>query len=235
VRYPAYLEIGAKGGVRAWVFALPGVGVRAASAEAALAALPAAIADEFARLERHGRPWPHASQPVEIVEAERVETTADVRGEESRALFEYEMRPTTDADVALALDRLELARLDAVASIDAMRAALGDDGWLAARVRPGDGGAAGEIVRHLADEEVWLLSRLGNAPPSKLPEPALERLDAARAVVVARLGSLIPGDRERHAVFGGEPWTTRKVLRRLTWHAHFHARELEASCRTLQT
>jgi hypothetical protein len=234
VRYPAYLEIGAKGGVRAWVFALPGVGLHAATPDAALAALPAAIADEFARLERHGRPWPHAAEPVEVIETERVETTADFRRGESRALFQYEMRATTDADLELALDRLELARIDTLAALDRLEAELGE-AWGEARVRAGDGGTAGDIVRHMADEEAWLLSRLGNAPPVKLPEPARERLAAARAAVVERFAQLLPGDRERHAVFGGEPWTTRKVLRRMTWHALVHARELESLCRTLQT
>jgi hypothetical protein len=36
-----------------------------------------------------------------------------------------------------------------------------------------------------------------------------------RALTLERFVNLLPGDRERHAVFAGEQWTTRKVLRRL--------------------
>jgi predicted RNase H-like HicB family nuclease len=231
MRYPAYLEIGSKNAAWGFVFSLPGVAVRAPSAEAALAALPQAIADEFVRLERHGRPWPNAAQPVEVVESERVVSAdADIARGVSRALFQYELRPTTDADVALALDRFELGRRDVLAAIDRLREAHGDDGW--ADVRPARPGArsAGEIATHLADAEAWLLSRLGNAPMGSFPIPPLERLAGARVATLERLTHLLPGDRERHAVFGGEPWTTRKVLRRLVCHERAHGADLEALC-----
>jgi hypothetical protein len=108
----------------------------------------------------------------------------------SHALFRYELRPTRDEDVALVLDRL--AR-------DASELA----------------GASDETLRTLADGEWWLLSRLGTRPFGSFPLEPRERFAAVRALTLERFANLLPGDRERHAVFAGEQWTTRKVLRRL--------------------
>ena len=195
MRYPAYLEVGPGGHALALVFALPGVSVRARTPEAALAALPAAIADELTRLRAAGRALPTdpAAEAIEIVETERIAVTSDVVDGATSALFRYELRPTRPEDVALALDRLALAREELLRAPE------------------------GPHLAELADAEWWLLSRLGNRAPANLP-PATEpraRFDAVREQTIERLTHLLPGDHERHAVFGGEQWTTRKVLRRL--------------------
>jgi hypothetical protein len=191
VRYPAYLEIGPLGHTIAYVFALPGLTVRGRKADGALATLPDAVDAERARLRAAAREVPEG--PVEIAESERVTVTSDVAGGVSSALFQYELRPTRDEDVALALDRMGLAR-EEIGRVDAPSA---------------------EALRALADGEWWLLSRLGTRPFADLPEEPLARLDTVRALTVERFAQLLPGDRERHAVFAGEQWTTRKVLRRL--------------------
>jgi hypothetical protein len=186
VRYPAYLEIGPTGHTIAYVFALPGFSVRARRAEEVLALLPDAVEAELARLRAAGRRVEGGA--VEIAEAER-ETVKT----EGSAIFKYELRPTRDEDIALALDRMALAR-EEIARIPA---------------------PAPEALRALADGEWWLLSRLGTRAWANLPEEPLERLDAVRALTLERFAALLPGDRERHAVFANEQWTTRKVLRRL--------------------
>ena len=193
MRYPAYLEIGPTGHSIAYVFALPGLSVRARRAEDALAALPVAIAAELARV---GAPPDPA---IEVTEAERVSVPTDVENGISTAAFRYELRATRDEDVALALARMELARTEmAQAEDDAFRA--------------------------LADGEFWLLSRMAERPAHPWAADPRERFAAVRAATIARLTNLLPGDRERHAVFGGEVWTTRKVLRRLACHARDAAR-----------
>ena len=224
MRYPAYLEVGPEGDSLAYVFLLPGLQALEASPEAALAALPQAVTEEIARLARHERPWPWAAEPVEIVETERIAVTGDVRQGKSSALFRYELRPTRAEDVALALDRLELSRRDLLAALEALRMARGDD-WESVREGP-DSPQAGETARRAADGELWLLTRLGSGIEMRLPEAPLERLEAVRARTIERLANLLPGDLERHAVFAGEPWTTRKVLRRLVCHERVHGHAL---------
>src|SRR5688572_29929470 len=133
MRYPAYLEVGPSGHCIAYVFSLPGLSLRERRAADALAALPAAIAAELARL---GAP---ADAAIEVNEAERVDVKSDVEHGVSTAAFRYELRPTRDEDVALALDRMERAR-EEMAQAD-------DEAW-----------------RALADGEWWLLSRLPERP-----------------------------------------------------------------------
>jgi hypothetical protein len=198
MRIPVYLEVGAGGATRAWVLLLPGLAVAARSADAALAALPAAVEEELARLERLGRPWAHAGEPLDFVETERVAVDLDLGSGASTALFKHDLRPTRPEDVTAALERLGLAcrEIEAAArgAVDAHR----------------------EPLLRAADGVLWLLSRLGSRPEAAIPDDPLERLLAAERAAVVRLTSeLLPGDVERHAVFLGEPWTTRKVLRRL--------------------
>jgi hypothetical protein len=201
MRIPVYLEIGAGGATRAWALALPGVAVDAAAPEAALAALPAAVAEEVAWLAAAGHPWPHAAEPLEFIETERVDTSVKLEEGAARALFKWDLRPTTPADVAAALARLDLA----CRAIEAAHA-----GAPPVATTP-----VGLRLIETADRLVWLLSRLGTRPVHVLPGGALPRLQAAERIAVERLSNLLPGDLERHAVLAGEPWTTRKVLRRL--------------------
>ncbi|MGH7724243.1 MAG: hypothetical protein ACREOU_02320 [Candidatus Eiseniibacteriota bacterium] len=220
MRYPFYLEVGPHEHTLAYVFLLPGVVSGGRTPEAAWAALPPALAAEFDRLAEHGAPWTHAAEPIELVEAERVTVTSDIERGVSTALFRYELRPTTDQDVALALERLRFSRVDFERVIARARAA-GGDAW-------GSGSRAATIVGEAADTEWWLLSRLGTRPDAKLPPDPVERLPAVHALTVERLTNLLPGDRERHAVFAGEPWTTRKVLRRLLQNERTRTVELAA-------
>src|SRR5689334_19227523 len=165
MRYPAYLEVGPTGHTIAYVFSLPGLSLRARRADDALAALPAAIAAE---LERLGQP---ADPSVEISEAERVDVKSDVEHGVSTATFRYEMRATRDEDVALALDRMERARLE-MGSAD-------DQAWLA-----------------LAEGEWALVSRMAERTQMPWAAEARPRFDAVRAATIERLTHLLPGDRE---------------------------------------
>jgi hypothetical protein len=226
MRYPTYLEVGPAGSTLAYAFALPGVFVKARTADAALAAMPAAIVREHDRLTHAGRAVTGVGEAVEVVETERVSVESDVEHGVASALFRHDLRPTKDEEVPLALDRLELAREELLAAVAHLTATHGER-WIEARARPA-ARAAGETLAHVADVEWWLLSRLGTRPKVILPAEVLERLSTVRAHTVERLTNLLPGDRERHAVFAGEAWTTRKVLRRLVCHERAHADALAA-------
>ncbi|MEP7027285.1 MAG: hypothetical protein ABI960_01700 [Candidatus Eisenbacteria bacterium] len=200
MRYPAYLELGPNGHTIAYVFALPGLVVRTRRADDALAALPAAVAAELARLRAAGRAVAAEDDAIAIAEAERITVATDVEHGVTQAMFKYELRPTRDEDVALALDRMALAREEILRALEG--------------AEPG-GTPAGEALVAQADGEWWLVSKLGTRPLASFPLEPLARFEAVRAMTIERLANLLPGDRERHAVFGGEQWTTRKVLRRL--------------------
>lgn len=161
-------------------------------------ALAALPAAIASELDRLGLP---TDPSIEVSEAERVEVRSDVEHGVSTATFKYELRATRDEDVALALDRMERTRLE-MASADG-------DAWLA-----------------LAESEWWLISRMAERTQMPWAADPRERFEAVRAATIARLTNLLPGDRERHAVLGGEVWTTRKVLRRLA----VNARDAALSC-----
>ena len=154
-------------------------------------ALAALPAAIAAELSRLGLP---SDASIEVTEAERVDVKTDVEHGVSSAVFRYEMRATRDEDVALALDRMERARREMVDADDEAWRALGDSEW-------------------------FLLSRMAERPMLSWSDDVRERFAAIRASTVQRLTNLLPGDRERHAVLGGEVWTTRKILRRLACNA----------------
>ena len=219
MRVPVYLETGARGATRAWVLLLPGVAVDGASPEAALAAVPAAVAAEIALLARGGRPWAHAHEQLEFVETERVDTNVKLEEGAARALFKWDLRPTRPEDVAAALARVGLAR-------DAIEAAV------AGRTEATDveSPTGGRLIA-LTGGMLWLLSRLGSKPTGTLPPEPLARFLGAVQIANERLMNLLPGDLERHAVFAGEPWTTRKVLRRLVQRVREESLALETTPR----
>jgi predicted RNase H-like HicB family nuclease len=199
VRYPVYTETGLEGQAVSYVFRLPGLYVEAAAPERALALLPAAIAMEHEWLARHGVPPPDAGIEIEVDEVERIDLRTDVSRGMWRGLFQYELRATRDADVALAVESARFARQDVLAAVE--RAGAQARAALEPR------------LRGHADAEWELLSRLGTRLSGTLPDDALARLAAVRERAEDRLAHLLPGDRERLAVFGGEKWTARKVLR----------------------
>jgi hypothetical protein len=231
MRVPVYLEVGTGGSTRAWVLVLPGVAAAGRSPEAALAALPAVVAEEAARLARLGRPWAHGAEPLEFVETERVEVDLDLGRGASTALFKHDLRPTRPEDVAAARERFGLACREIEQAVRGLspQAASGAAAGKAAPAAATAPATADDRLVAAAEGILWLVSRLGSRPPAPATGAPLERFLAAERIAVERLSNLLPGDIERHAVFAGEPWTTRKVLRRLA----LLARE-EALLRTVE-
>jgi hypothetical protein len=150
-------------------------------------------------LARHGVHSPFSTEPVEIEEVERIDLGTDVSRGVWRGVFQYELRRTSDEDIETALARARFAREDLLAAW----AALGESDRTALAPR---------LVTH-ANEEWVLLAKLGVRTRAPIPDAPLERIAFVRAQAEDRFRNLLPGDRERLAVFDGEKWTTRKVLR----------------------
>jgi len=189
--------------VTGFVFFFPGLHVQGSSPESVLAALPEAVGAELEWLGGHGVELPQRAEPVEIWEVERIDLGSDVSRGRWVGAFRYERRPTTDADVDLALARTELVRQESRRLLDRLDAAADVE----ARAGPSP------LLSGRAEEIVLLLTRLGTRPEGELPAEPRVRWEAASRLADQRLRALLPGDRERHAVFDGEEWTTRKVLR----------------------
>lgn len=190
---------GRRGRTVGYVFRFPGLFAEAEGPDGVIELLPGAIAAENEWLAGHGVPSPHATEPVEIEEIERIDLATDVSRGIWRGLFQYELRPTTEADVELALERARFAREDLLRSLS------GAPPEAQVAVAP-------RLVAH-ADAEWELLAKLGARLAGDIPAEPLARLAEVRARAEDRLRNLLPGDRERLAVFAGEKWTARKVLR----------------------
>lgn len=178
--------------------------------------MPDAVRAELEWLASRGVELPQRNEPIEIWEVERIDLGTDVSRGRWVGAFRYERRPTTPDDVTLTLARTGLVRSasrEVLATLEESAAEQADL-LLAAR----------------ADETLALLSRLGTRPQAELPAEPRERWEAASRQAEERLQNLLPGDRERHAVFAGEEWTTRKVLRVLAVGERvLHARLAEAA------
>lgn len=199
IRYPAYIEVAPGGRAQGYVFRFPGLFVEAQTPDAALSALTQAASEEMAWLARHGVVLSFATEPIEIEEVERIDMGTDVARGVWRGLFQYELRRTSDEDIELAIERARFARKDLLSLWESLSES--ERAILAPR-----------LVAH-ADEEWELLSKLGARARAQMPDAPLERLAFVRSLAEDRFRNLLPGDRERLAVFDGEKWTTRKVLR----------------------
>lgn len=196
-----------------FVFFFPGLYVEEKSPEAALAAVPEAVGAELEWLAARGVVLAQRHEPVETWEVERIDLASDVSRGRWVGAFRYERRPTTDADVELALERTELVRLASRELLDRLEAARAMHQETAAGAANETLAAAEAMLTVRAAEIVGLLTCLGTRPQGELAGGPRQGWEAASHMAKERLRALLPGDRERHAVFDGEEWTTRKVLR----------------------
>lgn len=226
-----YLDLG-DGGCMAHVLGeLLGCNQTARTRERALIKLERDVAEYAATLRASGEAIPFAD--MERIDLSVVEVSEDqdpwIAGG-TNALFGPEMAPVTPADIASCLRRLETNRsalLDLVRNVPAA-------GY--ADCASGEPRSVANTLSHIADADLWYLSRLGRDlahARQALPTEPIARLEAARAIVIETLPAL--DEAERRQVFVPtiwcsprqlrlrEPWTARKVLRRLLEHERQHA------------
>ncbi len=136
-----------------------------------------------------------------------------------------DFEPLGHDDVAAAVAAMTANRKDLLAAIEAggpegldRRAA--EDAW-----------SVRQVLLHIADTELYYLTRLGLA--ERLPEqPAdadpLPVLDDTRRRVLNELNAVDDEWMNRTVVVDGETWTLRKVLRRLQEHEAEHLAQVQA-------
>jgi GNAT superfamily N-acetyltransferase len=216
------LEPGYDGGrFGAWLLDVPGAFGWARNEGAAISQSMSVAGWWREWLARHGDAWPidpfGASEVVETV-------AASVRdGYERNATFDADRAVLTGDALEAAIRRLDYARADLLALADV----LGDREL----ATDGDERTAGAVLRHLADVEIWLGSRLdpGARYDGRLDEPDDRgHLASTRSWATANLRRLHATDPAAERTDGkGETWTLAKVVRRYVYHAVDHLRELD--------
>ena len=239
-RYMAYLETANDGRCMAHVVELPGCIVGAPRREAALRQLPAAIGDYHAWLRRHGEPAPLADEPIEIEVAGESTGWGPFDPGDAAALFPPDREPLTREQMERYFRLMAHSRPDLLALVQELTDELLD--W---QPDP-ESHSLRRVLRHVGNAEERYVSRI--VPPETLPPewesdedvPLFEFLEMERRTAVARLRQL--SEEERSGIFTptvwtkhpDEPWTARKVLRRILEHEREHtaqARQILAARR----
>jgi hypothetical protein len=213
------------GNVDGWALDLPGCRYAGVDAEEVRRLMPVVIAEHLAWLRGHGEDVdPDASFAIDVVEV------APPIGD---SYFQGDQEPLSAEDLALIVARVGYAQRDLMAL-----AGLPDQilDWKppASAVKIGgypDVRSPREMVAHVAEFLTIHLRGLSDLT-DRVPGPAVEGIEAAFGLAVARLRAL-NADELAGTVYRrpGQPegtgWTARKSIRRLIGHVRFHAREIE--------
>jgi predicted RNase H-like HicB family nuclease len=204
--YQVYLDTSdetlEEGGYLAHVQELPGCVARGATKEEALAKVVEAVDAYLALMRRHGGP---AGQVADTIQLHVIETQEPTLPSDSAPLSDGDLEDIERRGAATRADLLDL--LSRVPD-EALDWHPDDDTW-----------STRNVLAHLAGSDLWYASRL---EPEGLPE-LLWRLDQTRAILLRNLCEAQVRNRalERHHM--GEPWTARKVARRMLEHEQEHA------------
>lgn len=208
-RFPVGLEEGLGDVALVHALTLSGCVAAGATRDEALAAFPGVLSAWLRFPGATGEAIPPADAEIEITVDEWVRTGADIAAGESRACFEADLLPLTDAKIDTGLRRLGALRgplLTRVRRLPDAELERSNGGW-----------TLRQILEELARAQWWTLTRLGASPLGEAPDRTLGRLDTAMALVVQRISHLPPEARSTVLDLDGERWTPRKVLRSLLW------------------
>jgi hypothetical protein len=186
------------------------------------------------RIERH-RAWREAHGLARIGDDERrVVVRQSVVGPRpwavngASALFSLDRRLLTDQELDQHLRVLACAREDLLRAAHAIPRGAFDE------PAPGQRRTVRETLLHLAETEVWLMSRLGRRIDVVEPDPVRRVVDV-RSRTLEHLMRYDRADRDlifiptdRQSDDPQEMWSLRKFLRRLIEHELEHLEELEA-------
>ncbi|HEX7555075.1 MAG TPA: DinB family protein, partial [Leptolinea sp.] len=137
-------------------------------------------------------------------------------GKNVSAFWQVDWMPLTQVEVDRGLKVMQWSREDLLG----LTRHLSDE-WLD-REEPGEKWGIRGILNHLANSELWLLSRINSEvdTSSTLPEDCFRRLAATRNILDQIIRSMVDDPRVNGK--DGSFWSPRKVLRRAAWHEVDH-------------
>jgi uncharacterized damage-inducible protein DinB len=230
VTYDAYLEVDRGGTCTAYILDLPGCLARGASQGESLAALTAEIPRYFGWLKRHDDYTPDVRGPFVLVPRQVLATVPTERGE-AHVFFEPDAIPVDAEDMDWGTALLGWAADDLSA--------------LAARIppaaldapRPGGGWTIRRTLQHVADTQLWYMSRLDAMPadtsPDQLGADVVVAVRHNTATLMRRLRTADDATRMVIREHGGERWSLRKVLRLSVRHLRDHTHQLQQDAAAL--
>jgi len=228
VRYTVSLVIGEDGSTMAHIHELMGCFALATSKNRALEKLTVAIPQYHGWLDGHGEDadTPHTVKLSVAEEVHTQDSAGDAGG--SDPLRNCDRVAATDRDITRCLQLLRYTRTDLTQLITKLpKTAFG--------YRPsGEPRSVRNALRHIADVDVWYLSRIKADPPldESKRRDLIKWLEYTRSLVRSVLPDLT--DEHRSRVFhprkwsdGVWPWTATKVLHRLVTHERQHTSYLK--------
>jgi len=224
------LENNVEGRSLAWVLDYPGCFEYGADEAEALIRLPRAMIEYEKWIKDHtSEPWVDFTN-MDMRVIERFETfriSADFRpvpaaqGDEINAWFVDDWRPLTVSEVNQALKIFRWQRDELLAGLSTL------DPDILAKERPGQRWNIWGIVKHIANAELWYLSRLelSDLSHQDLLSDPVSRLDQTSALIY----EIFPTFPEKVHVAGkdGEFWSFRKLVRRTLWHQKDHIEHIK--------
>jgi len=212
----------------AHVAELPGCHTLASGERAALAALPAVIERHRAWRQAHGLSA-GGDNAVTLTVAQVINGPRPWQLAGASALFSLDRRILDDGEIAEHLRLLACARADMLRGAHAVPRGAYDEAL------PAHPRTLRQLLTHLADTEVWLLSRLGRRVAVAEPDP-LRRLIDVRARALEHITRYDREDRDLVFVPTAQPsedpdemWTLRKLLRRMIEHELAHLEDMDAA------
>lgn len=198
--YDAYIEQQDDGFCLAQLLDLPGCYAAGSSPESALSALAAAIPAYYEWLRRHDDYTPEVHGPFEVAPKE-TQRVGQVNGRRTRAFFAPTAEPVTAEDLDWFAALLDWAYADFASLLN---------------TRLGVDAAALPLAEQVAQEQLWLLSRVEPQPRvpqlAQLPGTSRDKLRQVWQASLHRLRSTTDDERERILEHDGERWSLRKVL-----------------------
>ena len=224
------LENNIEGRTLAWVLDYPGCFAYGLDEAEALIRLPRALLAYEVWIKDHtADPWVDF-EDLDLRVVERTDTfrigedyrpAPEGQGYEINAWFIDDWRPLTETEIERGLMIFQWQREELLGGLTTL------DPEILEKERPGQRWSIWGIVKHIANAELWYLSRLGLTElnyKQLAPDPQ-KRLAQTAALV----DKIFPSFADIVNVTGieGEFWSYRKILRRTLWHQRDHIEHIK--------